>query len=411
MYKKIKNCRLCGCKELEVIVDLGEQYLTGVFPRTSDEELTCGPLMLAFCKECFLVQLLHSYNLDELYGENYGYRSGLNRTMVEHLGKKVEELQQIIALEDCDIVLDIGSNDGTLLSFYDRNNITIVGFDPSAEKFKIFYKKGTSVVTDFFSASRFKEEFGEKAKAKIVTSISMFYDLEEPLDFVHQVSEILDDEGIWHFEQSYLPFMLEANAYDTICHEHLEYYGLKQIKWMTDRANLKIINVEFNKVNGGSFAVTVAKKGAKFPTAEALVEEILQKEMAMGLNTLEPYKDFQAKIVQHKEELLSALHKIKEEDELIVGYGASTKGNVILQYCGIDVLMIPAIAEVNDDKFGRVTPGTIIPIISEENAKKMKPTYFLVLPWHFRDNIIERESKFLKSGGKLLFPLPKIEIV
>ena len=411
MYKKIEHCRLCGCQDLKIVVNLGEQFLTGVFPNSKDEKLTSGPLILAFCPECNLIQLSHSYNLNELYGENYGYRSSLNRSMVEHLKKKVDSILQLVSLGDTDIVLDIGSNDGTLLSFYNGKNKQIVGFDPSAEKFKNYYRSDITVIIDFFSAKRFQKEFGETAKAKIVTSVAMFYDLEAPLDFMHQVESVLAEDGIWHFEQSYLPFMLQANAYDTICHEHLEYYALGQIKWITDRAGLKIINVEFNEINGGSFAVTVAKKNAKYPVADNIVKEIIIKEQAMGLDTLEPYELFQTRIFQHKEELLSILNQIKKASSLILGYGASTKGNVILQYCGIDDELIPAIAEVNENKFGCITPGTHIPIISEKEAKAMKPDYFMVFPWHFRENILLREKEFMANGGKFIFPLPEIQII
>ena len=251
----------------------------------------------------------------------------------------------------------------------------------------------------------------QKTKAKIITSIAMFYDLEDPLHFMRQIESILADDGIWHFEQSYMPFMLQANAYDTICHEHLEYYALKQIKWMTDRVGLKIINVEFNQINGGSFAVSVAKQNTNYPACDELVQEILKKEQDMGLYSIVPYQKFQDGIFQHREGLLSALRQIRKNGKLILGYGASTKGNVILQFCGIDDLLIPVIAEVNEEKFGCFTPGTYIPIMSESEAKAKAPDYFLVLPWHFKENLIAREQDFLKNGGRMLFPLPEIEVV
>ena len=410
MYNKIQRCRLCGNYDLKVVVDLGEHFLTGIFPKGKDMEITKGPLTLAFCRECHLLQLLHTYNLNELYGENYGYRSGLNRSMVDHLKSKVDSLLQIVTLFEGDIILDIGSNDGTTLSFYNEGHNLLVGFDPT-EKFSHYYRKDIVLIKDFFSAQRFHKEIGRTKKAKIITSIAMFYDLEEPLEFMRQIETILAEDGIWHFEQSYMPFMLQANAYDTICHEHLEYYALEQIKWMTERAGLKIINVEFNDINGGSFAVTVAKQNAIYPECNRLIQEILEEEKLMGLNTLAPYQTFQENIFQHRDELLSALNQIKEEGKVIYGYGASTKGNVVLQFCGIDESLIPGIVEVNEDKFGCFTPGTYIPIISEHEVKKKLPDYYLVLPWHFRENFISREKEYLKNGGKMLFPLPKIEIV
>lgn len=273
MFQEIKQCRICGNPHLAQILHLGNQFLTGTFPRDPTENITCGPLELVKCHGehdascCGLVQLRQSYDLHEMYGDNYGYRSGLNRSMVEHLGHTVEALQKLVALNDGDLALDIGSNDGTLLSFYPQG-LNLVGIDPTAGKFKEFYRSDIQVITDFFSASLFKHHFGAK-KAKLITSVAMFYDLEQPLTFMEQIREVLAEDGSWHFEQSYLPSMLKSNAYDTICHEHLEYYALKQIKWMTDRAGLKIIDVGLNEVNGGSFAVTVAKATAPYPEATA----------------------------------------------------------------------------------------------------------------------------------------------
>ena len=239
----------------------------------------------------------------------------------------------------------------------------------------------------------------------------MFYDLEFPLKFMEDIYELLDDNGVWVFEQSYMPTMLLMNSYDTVCHEHLEYYRSKQIKWMTDRVGLKILDVKFNKVNGGSFSVMAAKKESSYPEAKSLVDRILKEEEELGLHTLKPYHDFQNRVLEHRKQFQDKIQKLNKQGKKVFGYGASTKGNVVLQYCQLQEKDIPFIAEVNPDKFGSYTPGTLIPIISEEQAKAMKPDYFVVLPWHFRDNIIAREKMFLKQKGKLLFPLPYLEVV
>jgi hypothetical protein len=238
----------------------------------------------------------------------------------------------------------------------------------------------------------------------------MFYDLENPLSFMREVASILDDEGVWHFEMSYMPSMVRTMGYDTICHEHLEYYSLRQIKWMTDRSDLKIVNVEFNETNGGSFAVTAARRSSSHAEAATLVEDLLRAEETTGLTSVEQHRAFENAVEKHKTELLWLLHALKSEGHTVLGYGASTKGNVLLQHCGIFRDLLPAIAEVNEDKFGCYTPGTNIPIISETEAHALKPDYLLVLPWHFRDNIIQREAEFLSRGGKLIFPLPQVEV-
>ena len=412
MSAPITKCRICGNPDLAPVLSLGDQYLTGIFPRSPADVITHGPLDLVRCNgedACGLLQLGHTYDSGEMYGVNYGYRSGLNQTMVRHLRGKVEGLRSKVALPEGDIVLDIGSNDGTLLSFYPES-LRRVGMDPTSEKFLKFYHEGIEVITDFFSAEAFRKRFGQQ-KAKIITSIAMFYDLNDPMKFVRQIAEVLADDGIWHLEQSYMPLMLSENAYDTICHEHLEYYALHQIQWMIERCGLRIIDVEINDVNGGSFAVTVCKLDAPHRTNLPAVESMLAAEVAAGLQTSKPYERFREAIFAHREELREVVHRLLAGGARILGYGASTKGNVILQFCGFSPKEIPAMAEVNPDKFGSFTPGTNIPLISEAEAHAQKPDYFLVMPWHFRSNLLEREEAYLNQGGKRIFPLPKIEIV
>ena len=412
MPREITRCRICGNRTLVPLLSLGEQPLSGVFPRDQSEQPTSGPLELVKCDggdACGLVQLRHSYDSAEMYGAGYGYRSSLNKTMVEHLQAKVEKLRRKVALNSGDIVLDIGSNDGTLLSFYPTEAVC-VGMDPTAAKFREFYRGHIHVIPEFFSGAAFKAHFGS-GRARIVTSIAMFYDLEDPTAFVRQVAEILDDEGVWHFEQSYLPAMLSQNAYDTVCHEHVEYYSLAQIRWMLDRCGLKIIAIETNDVNGGSFAVTAAKSSSSFPEDTAAVRAMMKSEHDQGLHTLKPYHEFRERVFHHRDKLLATLADISRHGAKVLGYGASTKGNVILQFCSITTAQIPFIADVNPDKFGKVTPGTCIPIISEADAHAMKPDYLLVMPWHFRDNLVQREAAYLQRGGKMIFPLPEIEIV
>lgn len=416
MYTEIKKCRICGNADLVPILNLGNQYLTGVFPRSKTEYVTVGPLKLIKCRDehnakaCGLVQLQHSYNHHEMYSNNYGYRSGLNKSMVNHLHEKVKKIQAFIQLTREDLIIDIGSNDSTLLQAYQQDGLLLAGIDPTGEKFKRYYPEHIHLIPDFFSTESVRKNFGDR-KAKVITSIAMFYDLESPVDFARQINDVLANDGVWLSEQSYMPVMLEMNAYDTICHEHLEYYCLKQIKWIMDAVGLKIIDIEFNKVNGGSFSVSAAKQDSPYNENTELIKKVLFEESQRTLNTLIPYEQFKQRVLNHRTEILKFIKQVKSANKKIFGYGASTKGNVILQYCDVSENDIPYIAEVNSDKFGCYTPGTNIPIVSEEDAKNMKPDYFMVLPWHFRDNIIEREINYLNSGGKLLFPLPFLEVV
>jgi SAM-dependent methyltransferase len=411
MYKKINKCRICGNENLFPVIDLGEQYLTGVFPHNRAEaNITCGPLRLVKChgddSTCGLLQLEHSYDLSEMYGENYGYRSGLNASMVRHLFEKVERIQKLVELEPGDLILDIGSNDGTTLGFYPEN-LSLVGMDPTGEKFRRYYAPHIHLIPDFFSAQRLSIDFPSR-KAKVVTSFSMFYDLEDPIDFAIEVANVLHPEGIWVFEQSYMPLMLERNAYDTICHEHLEYYGLRQIVWLTERAGLKIIDVEFNDVNGGSFSVVAAHQSSHRNNDSGLVARILAKEETDGFLGMAPYKAFARRTEESRRSLQEFIVQARNDGKRICGLGASTKGNVILQYCGFNAGDIDVIGEVNPDKFGAVTPGSWIPIEDEKNVLRSKPDYLLVLPWHFRDFFLSNPTY---TGQKLVFPLPELEIV
>ncbi|MFN8719995.1 MAG: class I SAM-dependent methyltransferase [Rhodospirillales bacterium] len=406
---EILHCRVSGSRNLIPVLDLGEQSLTGVFPRRPDAPLTAGPLRLVWCPDSGLLQLSHSYDLGEMYGENYGYRSGLNRSMVDHLTQKIQELERWADLKPGDAVLDIGSNDGTSLKAYQTTGLQRTGIDPTGEKFRRFYPDGVTLVPDFFSAEAYRRAGGRPAK--IVTSIAMFYDLEDPIDFARQVEGVLADGGLWHFEQSYMPSMLRLVSYDTVCHEHLEYYSLGVVRRILDAAGLRVVDVKMNAVNGGSFAVTAARKGDPRRGADAVVSWLLEQEERMGLNTPRPYRDFEERVFRHRADLRRLLEALKADGKKVLGYGASTKGNVVLQFCGIGPDLIPCIAEVNEDKFGAFTPGTGIPIVSEADARAMNPDYLLVLPWHFRDGIVRREAEFLARGGRLIFPFPEIEIV
>jgi len=342
-----------------------------------------------------------------MYGSNYGYRSGLNRAMVAHLAGIARAAKAAAPLSSGDVILDIGSNDGTLLQSMYEPGITAVGMDPTGLKFKKFYPPHIHLIPEFFSSATFFRQVGSK-RAKIVSSIAMFYDLETPLQFMEQVKDVLAEDGIWIFEQSYLPAMVSQNSYDTICHEHLEYYRLKQIVWMAGRVGLEVRNIELNAANGGSFRV-VAGHNVSGNQSDA-VAAMLRREEEGGFSQNRVYERFNSRIERHRDELRSVIGTLRRDGQMVVGYGASTKGNVILQFCGFDSRDLPYIAEVNDDKFGRVTPGSEIPIISEMQAMELKPDAFLVLPWHFRDDFILRSQEYLSKGGAFIFPLPEIEV-
>ncbi len=412
MIKKINHCRICKNSNLVPILDLGDQYLTSVFPNKEEiKKVKKYPLKLVKCfgneHSCNLVQLAHSVKKNLMYGNNYGYRSGLNISMKNHLKYRVQKINSLVSLKKNDIVIDIGSNDGTTLSFY-KKEFCRIGIDPTIKKFDQYYEPNILKCENFFSFEALQKIIGDK-KAKVITSFAMFYDLDEPLKFAQEISKALDpQDGIWVLEQSYLPEMIKNLSFDTICHEHLEYYCLYQIKWIMDLANLKIVDVEFNDVNGGSFAVTVSSNKSKVFKTSKKVSKILKQEKNDGFLDLKIFKKFNKDVSKFKSNLVNFLKKQVTEKKKVFGIGASTKGNVLLQYCKINSKILPKIGEVNSEKFNKFTPGSLIPIIEEESILALNPDLLIILPWHFK-NFFLNNPKY--KNFNLLFPLPKIEVI
>ena len=410
MFHKIEKCRVCGNEHYYTVLDLGNQYLSGIFPKQVDPDMYKGPLKLVKCDEstggCGHVQLEHTFDLPTMYGEEYGYRSGLNSSMVKHLKGKYEKITNYLNLKEDDIVIDIAGNDGTFLGFF-PSTLKLVSIDPTSKKFSQYFSDHVSYIADFFSEKTFREFFG-KYNAKLITSFSMFYDLEDPCQFAKEVNSVLDpEEGVWVLEQSYMPEMLRVNSFDTVCHEHLSYYGMRQLKYIMDQAGFKIIDFELNDVNGGSISLVVANKDSKYEEATQMLNDLLQEELDLKLNTTEPWNDFSFRIEECRTKFWDLISKCKEDGLKIAALGASTKGNVTLQTWSVTTDDIQVVGEVNPDKDGSFTPGTWIPIKNEDSVIE-EYDVFVILPWHFK-NFFINSAKF--KGKKLLFPLPNAEIV
>lgn len=405
----ISGCRVCRSELVAEVLDLGTTAFTGVFPASPEEKIDHGRLSLLVCEGCGLVQLADSFPADVLYGDNYGYRSGLNASMLQHLRRTANRLERLAGLSAGDVVLDIGANDGSLLRSYTTPGITRVGIDPTIAKFREFYDDETICVADFFNAANFDSV--SEQRAKVVTSIAMFYDLEDPVAFASDIRDSLTDDGLWHFEQSYMPWMLRSGAYDTICHEHLEYYSLTTIKRILDDAGMMIVDVATNAVNGGSIAVTAAKANGTWKPASIIPEWLLKEEARNRVHEVATWSAFADTVRSRQRDLHELLTALRDSGKKVMGLGASTKGNVLLQTSGITADLLPYVGDVNPYKFGRFTPGTNIPIISEADVLAMEPDYLLVLPWHFRETFMVTLEPFLARGGRLIFPLPDLEIV
>ncbi len=408
--QRIQACRISGDRNLVPVLSLGEQNLTGVFPKSPSQPVTSGTLELVWSPESQLLQLSQSFDVNEMYGENYGYRSGLNQSMVSHLTNKVHNLERKFALSAGDCVIDIGSNDATTLKAYGTRGLKRIGVDPTGRKFAQHYTDDLVLIPDFFPTPELRAAIGG-SPVKLITSIAMFYDLDDPIGFARSIADALDINGVWHLEQSYMPSMIRLNSYDTICHEHLEYYSLHSLLYVLDRAGLRLLDVQMNSINGGSFAVTACRRESPLAANQAIIDWLLAQEIRMGFDTPAPFREFETRVYAHREALRSLVDRLNSDHRKVLGYGASTKGNVVLQFCGLTDKDIPCIAEINPDKFGVFTPGTHIPIVSAAEAAAMCPDYYLVLPWHFRDGIVRQEQAFLAGGGKLIFPFPEIEII
>ena len=410
------TCRACGSSSLTKVIDIGEQYLQGLFikpgkPLPPSEKY---PTSLVWCDKtknaqgCGLLQMSCTVPPKVLY-TTYWYRSGINQTMRDHLRGIAKEAMDMVE-KTAARVLDIGCNDGTLLRYFPKESKKF-GIDPSDVARDLDGE--IAVINDIFPS----EELNKKTHGEpfdIIASIAMFYDLENPIDFVRNVKQHLSDQGLWIFEMSYMPTMLKMNAYDTICHEHLEYYSLAVIEYILKKAEMKLIKVSLNDINGGSircFATHIDNPEFRKFEHSQFIRELLQAESDLGLHTEKPYREFQVRIDAHKEELSSLLNNLKREGKRIHVYGASTKGNTILQLCGIDNSIIDYAADRSPDKHGARTLGTNIPIISEAESRAIRPDYYLVLPWHFRKEFLERERESLEQGVGMIFPLPVVEII
>ena len=412
-----KSCRVCGSTALTPVINLGDQHLQGSFVKPGKEmpPMRKIPLSLVRCDStkdenaCGLLQMEHSVPPEILYS-SYWYRSGTNDTMKNHLKGIVEETVSILNKSN-GAVLDIGCNDGTLFNYY-PNEFLKYGVDPSDVAQEID-KQAVTVIQGIFPSDELLSCLHER-KMDIITSIAMFYDLEDPIAFAKGIKNILAPEGIWIFEMSYMPTMLKKTSYDTICHEHLEFYSLAVIEYILEQSGMKVFNVTLNDINGGSLrCYATHTTNFKYKSEQYLqnIKAMRQSEFDLELDTDKPYKNFQDRINVHRDELIALLKKLKTEGKKIHIYGASTKGNTILQWCGIDNRIIDYAAERNPDKYGAHTLGTDIPIISEAESRAMNPDYYLVLPWHFKDEFIEREREILERGTRFIFPLPKIEII
>tara|TARA_B110000261_G_C13086087_1_gene357893 strand:+ start:82 stop:1344 length:1263 start_codon:yes stop_codon:yes gene_type:complete len=399
------HCRNCKKKLSNKVINIGKQCISSVFPEKIKNNLKKYALDLYKCDYCELVQFKKTPPFQDMYGSTYGYRTSLSPLMISHIKEKYKYINKKKYLKKESSILDIGSNDGTFLNFFSKSshNLNLYGIDPSAAKFQKYYRKNVNLVVDYFSKKNLKHV---NHKFDLITSFAMFYDIEDPNSFCSDINYLLNKNGIWMLELSYFPLLLKNLTYDQICHEHLCYYTLRSFNKIISKHNLQILDFSFNEINGGSVEIICAKKNSSHLPKKEKIKNQLSYEESINSNS---FKKFNARIENTKTILNFFLTKISKRD--IIAYGASTKGNIVLNHCEINNKQIKYICDANPYKYNKYTPGSNLKIISKKNMRIKKPKYLLVLIWSFRKEVIKQELDYLKKGGKLIFHLPIFHIV
>ena len=412
--KKIHKCRFCGNPSLIPSINIGEQYLSSIFPGdlTYRNTIQKQPLDLVLCEKnensCGVLQLGHSFDMSNMY-EHYPFTSSTNSSMPKILKDVLDSALPHVDLKENDMVLDIGGNDGTLLSFLQDKKCELLCMDAAKNIKPVFKSDKFKTINGFFNAQSYKAATNKKAK--LVFSIAMFYHLYDPIQFSKDVASCLAEDGVWVIQMAYLPAMIKTNMYDNIVHEHVGYYATDHMRWIMERSGLEIFDVMLNDVYGGSFRVFVKKKGSEKHVPTKRYHQILKDEMEFGIYNPSTYEKFMKRIEKTRDDLVLLCKKIKSEGKKIWIYGASTKGNTILQFCRIGNDLLEAAADSNPFKFGKYIIGSDIPIKDEKEMRAVKPDYLLALPYSFIDGFMKRETELLNQGAKFIIPLPDVKII
>ena len=403
------NCKICKSKKIIKITNLESQPISSVFLSKKNFNLKKYNINLYQCYKCKLIQFKSLPPLGEMYGKTYGYRTSLSKLMINHMKEKFIKFSKLGIIKKNSNILDIGSNDGTFLNFFanKEKKLNLYGIDPSSEKFKKFYNKKINLITDYFTYENFFKNINNQGqKFKLITSFAMFYDIENPNKFCKDIYKLLDKVGLWALEISYFPALLKNLTYDQICHEHVTYYTLTTFNNLVKKQGFKILDFRFNEINGGSIEIICAKKSNNIKSNDSKIKKHLMDEKNI---TLDSYKKFNERVENTKKNILEILKLVGSKN--IIGYGASTKGNIVLNHCNITSKNISYICDENSYKFNKFTPGSNIKIISKEKMRKLQPKYLLILIWSFRKEVIKQEINYINKGGKLIFHLPQLHII
>ena len=412
IFINLMICKNCHQKRLKKIIAIGKQPISSVFLSKKIKNLKKYSLDLYECQNCKLIQFYKLAPLKDMYGTTYGYRTSLSKMMISHIKEKYKKILKMKIIRNGSNILDIGSNDGTFLNFFtnQKKKINLFGIDPSAKKFEKYYKKNINLIVNFFSFSMIKnfliKNKFQKRDFSLISSFAMFYDINDPNKFCKAIYGLLEPNGIWILEMSYFPLLLSHLTYDQICHEHVAYYTLSSFNKIIKKNDLKIIDISFNEINGGSIEIICAKRNSKHKVNKQKISNVLNEENKINDKT---YNQFNQRIDNVKKTINLFLNEFAKQK--VIGYGASTKGNIVLNHCEINSKQLKFICDANSEKHGKYTPGSNIKIISKETMRKLKPDYLFVLIWSFRSEVIKQEEEYIKNGGKLIFHLPMFHIV
>ena len=405
-----KTCRVCDSKMLKPLYSIGEQYVNNFIKKDDIKKCIKAPLEMVICDNCTLLQLKHTAPQELLYARYYWYKSGITKTMRNALSDITSKIEKTFDLKEGDVVLDIGSNDGTLLRSYSIAGLVKVGVEPANNLVEEGKRGLNHHIHDFWNYDAYNKAVNKKAK--IITAIGMFYDMEDPNLFISDSEKVLKNDGIFIAQLMCLKNMLDSNDIGNICHEHLEYYSFKSLNYLFKKNGLEIFDVEINNVNGGSYRVFAKKVGAAIQVSQGAQKRIQNvRQSEIGLENKKIHLDFYNRLEENKNKCVNFIKNEHAKGKKIWVYGASTKGNVILQYYGLDHSLIEAASERSSWKWGKYTVGTMIPCVSEDEARKAQPDYFLVLPYAFFDEFYQREREWRNKGGKFILPLPEFRVV
>ena len=405
------ECRGCGSRDLRKFLSLGPTPLANSFLRKSDEFATeeSFPLDVHFCEQCSLVQLVDVIDPEVLF-RDYIYVTGTSDTMAAHNLEYAREVSELLGLAAGDLVTEIASNDGSLLKCFQPYGVRTVGVEPAVNLAKQAGDAGVETVNAFFNSETAAEVRKAYGPARAVIGNNVLAHVDDTRDFLSGCAELIDDRGLVIIEAPYLRDLLDKLEYDTIYHEHLCYFSVSALMVLAEKAGLSIVRVDRKPVHGGSLRIYAARRSSQ-PEHAPEVVAMADQERALGLTSLERYRQLAAGVEANRRALVGLLESLRAEGRSIAGYGAPAKGNTLLNYCRIGTDLVPYTVDKNPMKVRLYTPGMHIPVLPVSTLLERQPDYVLVLAWNFAEEIMAQQQEYRRRGGRFIIPVPEPRVV